>query len=165
MRDIYTTEDDIKKFQEEMELDKKDRFRKLKKYLGKTKNILFGLVIIALVGVLLMVNAVKSEGKVPSFMGFSLYQVETGSMEPTLPVGSIILTTKVAEKNKLLEGDIVTFRWDDHVVTHRIIEVLDVDGEVRYKTKGDNPNNSIDPELLHPDNVIAKFVFKIPLIG
>lgn len=165
MKNIYTTKEDIKKLREEMKEDEKGKVQYFKKYVGKTKNILFGLIIVALVGILLMVNAVKSEGKVPSFMGFSLYQVETGSMEPTLPVGSIILTKSVAEKDKLLEGDIVTFRWDEHIVTHRIIEVMDVNGEVRYKTKGDNPNNSIDPELLHPDNIIAKFVFKIPLIG
>lgn len=162
MKKVYTTEDDIENLKREMEEYEKNKFKDVKKYIGKTKNILFGLVVVGLVSILLMINAVKSEDKVVSFLGYSLYQVQTGSMEPTLPVGTIILTKEVNEKENLQEGTIVTFRWDNDVVTHRIIERVEENGQVKYKTKGDNKNNSIDPELLIPENIIAEFVFKIP---
>lgn len=166
MAKVYTSEDEIKKFREEMEEDKKDKNKYLKKHKGTIKNIIFGGFVVLLVCILLMVNSIKSQGKVPSIFGFSLYQVETGSMTPTLPIGTIILTKEVSEpKEELKDGDIVTFLWGDKTVTHRIIEVVEENGTKLYKTKGDNPNNSIDPELLHPDNVIGKFVFKIPFTG
>jgi signal peptidase len=70
----------------------------------------------------------------------------------------------VADPAALKVDDIVTFRMENGViVTHRIIEVLkDKKGKVTYRTKGDNPINSPDPELLTPDRVIARLVAKIP---
>ncbi len=127
-------------------------------------SVLFVLVLAALVYALIMIQAARSRGEIPGLFGVHLFSVESGSMEPTLHVGSIIVSREADKPDALAEGDIVTFKTRaGAVVTHRIVEVLTENGGVRYKTKGDNPINSPDEELLTPDRVVAVFVFKIPL--
>jgi signal peptidase I len=106
----------------------------------------------------------RREGRVPAAFGFSILRVETGSMVPTLPIGSFVITRAPADPAALPVGAIVTFhRSDGMVVTHRIIDIIFEDGAVFYQTRGDNPENAIDPELLTPDRVIGAFAFKITL--
>ena len=56
--------------------------------------ILFTLVIAVLVLSLVSIQIAKSRGETPSLGGFYLFRVTTGSMDPTLPVGSVILARK-----------------------------------------------------------------------
>lgn len=78
---------------------------------------------------------------VPMIFGYTPLVVLSGSMEPELPVGSIVYYKSVSEE--LQPGDIVVFQTDDQFVSHRIVEIND-SGIV---TKGDaNENN--DPNLV-----------------
>lgn len=126
--------------------------------------VLFWALVFLLMFVLVSILLVKSKGEIPDLLGFHLYVVESGSMEPTLPVGTVILSRKPRDADRLRVNDIVTFRSSSEaVVTHRIVEVItDDEGNVSYRTRGDNPINSPDPELLTPDSVIAVFVAAIP---
>ncbi len=120
------------------------------------------LLVIALIGV----YTAKAHGETPALFGiYQLYTVETGSMEPTLTVGSVIICKKPKYPDRLAVDQIVTFRTlSGAVVTHRIIKVTtDESGNTVYRTKGDNPINSPDRELLTPDRVIGVFAAKIPL--
>ncbi|MFA6670553.1 MAG: signal peptidase I, partial [Bacillota bacterium] len=127
--------------------------------------VAFSITVAVLLGTLASVNVTKSKGEIPAILGFQLFMVESGSMEPTLPVGTVILSRQPRDKHNLKAKDIVTFRSSaGSVVTHRIIEVLTDDkGSVSYRTKGDNPISSPDLELLSPENIIAVFIMKIPL--
>lgn len=126
--------------------------------------VLFAAVVLPLFGALVSVHLAKSRGDIPMLLGFQLYVVDSGSMEPTLPVGAVILSRQPPHANKLQVKDIVIFKTaSGSIVTHRIIEVItDEQGDVRYRTKGDNPANSPDQELLDPARVIAVFLLKIP---
>lgn len=117
-----------------------------------------------LVYTLTSVLMTKNRGEIPSLFGYQLYVVESGSMSPTLKVGAIIISKKPADPASLRVGDVVTYRMlDGSVVTHRVIEALrGADGSVSYRTKGDNPVNSPDAELLTPDRIIAKMVARVP---
>jgi signal peptidase len=86
-------------------------------------------------------------------------------MQPTFDIGTVILSKEPSDPSNLSVGDVVTFKsLNDTTVTHRIIEVVtDEDGSIKYRTKGDNPLNSPDSELLDPERVISVYVFKIPL--
>lgn len=100
-------------------------------------------------------------------LGFQVYTVLSGSMEPTYHVGSLIYVKKVDYK-ELQVGDPITFMLnEDTVATHRIIEVL-VDEEdpdtIRYFTQGD-ANEVPDGSSVHYRNVIGKPVFTIPYLG
>lgn len=100
-------------------------------------------------------------------VGFQVYTVLSGSMEPTYHVGSIIYVKSVDYK-ELQSGDVITFLLDeDTVATHRIVEVVpdETDPEtLRYRTKGD-ANDAADGSLVHYKNVIGTPVFTIPLLG
>ena len=115
---------------------------------------------------LIGVYTAKAHGETPSLFGiYQLYSVETGSMEPTLTVGSVIICKKTKYPDRLAVDQIVTFQTlSGTVVTHRIIETTtNENGNTAYRTKGDNPINSPDRELLTPDRVIGVFAAKIPL--
>ena len=121
----------------------------------------FTLLIVTLIGV----YAAKSRGETPTIFGaYQLFAVESGSMEPTLAVGSVIVSKKTEHPESLKINQIVTFHMlSGVVVTHRIIEVIkDESGHTFYRTKGDNPKNSWDEELLDPARVIGVFAAKIP---
>lgn len=92
--------------------------------------------------------------------GYSALEVVSGSMEPTIKIGDmIIINTKVKEFKK---GDIVTFYdINNSFVTHRIVEIKD-DGEI--VTKGDN-NDSIDKETILKNKIIGKYQTRIPTLG
>ncbi len=126
--------------------------------------ILFLAVTLVLGTTLISIHQVKNKGEIPELLGFQLYVVESGSMEPTFSTGTVILSRKPQDAGKLQEKEIVTFRaLSGSVVTHRIMEVLtDEEGQVSYRTKGDNPISSPDQDLLAPDKVIAVFLAKIP---
>lgn len=125
----------------------------------------FYVVIIFLAYAFLDVTIDKKSGRVPELFGVSFYEIVSDSMEPTLQVGSILVTKAMGEDTKLGVGDVVTFEMTDgRIVTHRIVEVLNegLPNEC-YRTKGDNPINSVDAEILTRDRILAVFLFKLPL--
>ena len=71
---------------------------------------------------------------VPALLGYEIYNVTSGSMEPELPVGSVIYVEHVKPES-VQPGDIIAFYVDATVVTHRVVENRFVEGE--FVTKGD----------------------------
>ena len=73
------------------------------------------------------------------FGGFSLFRVVTGSMEPTLPVGSLLICQQTPIE-EIREGDIICFRSRSpemmgKIITHRVITVLLAAGFVFYLSR------------------------------
>lgn len=96
--------------------------------------------------------------------GFEIFTVLSGSMEPVLHTGSVIYV-KEADTNELAAGDIITFHLGGGTIaTHRIIEVVEDSGSVKFRTKGD-ANNVEDAGLVAPEDVIGSPKFTIPLLG
>jgi signal peptidase I len=116
------------------------------------KKIIVGLVLVLLViGVLVLITS-----KNPIF-GIQSFVVLTGSMEPTIPAGSLILTQKSFEYN---EQDIITFKQGSVTVTHRIIALKDGG----FQTQGD-ANNASDQAIVPLDKVLGKEVAFLPYLG
>lgn len=141
------------------------------KALKTTKKIfsalLWALLIIIIVSMVFLLISSRGQ-KVPFLNGVRLFNVMSGSMEDTLPVGSVIIVAE-QETEALAEGDIITFISNDplfygEIVTHRIIEIADFQGSVMFITKGD-ANEDRDQAAAIPANVIGKVVFNIPLLG
>ncbi len=97
----------------------------------------------------------------PKLFGLQGYEVISGSMEPAIPVGSIVYVKDVSFE-ELSEGDVVAFEAGASVVTHRIVEINGADKLLR--TKGD-ANNTNDFMPVAYVNVIGKVVFHCPLYG
>ncbi len=100
-------------------------------------------------------------------LGFQVFTVLSGSMEPTFHTGSLIYV-KAVDYQQLQAGDVITFMLsEDTVATHRIVAVVPDENEpetLRYRTKGD-ANNAEDGSMVHYKNVIGKPVFTIPVLG
>lgn len=104
-----------------------------------------------------------------SFRLFGLkgFTVLSGSMEPTYHTGSVIYVKSVdADTADTLEaGQPITFYLSGKTVaTHRIIEVVEENGSVRYRTKGD-ANDVADGSLVDPQNIIGTPIFSVPYLG
>lgn len=100
-------------------------------------------------------------------VGYNVFTVLSGSMEPTYHVGAL-LYVKDVDPYELESGDVITFMLDeDTVATHRIVEVVPDENDstvVRFRTKGD-ANDAEDGSLVHYKNVIGSPQFSIPMLG
>ncbi|WEV57015.1 signal peptidase I [Ligilactobacillus acidipiscis] len=90
--------------------------------------------------------------------------VQSGSMEPHLPVGSLLVTKKILP-SKILKDDIISFSTStDDTVAHRVVNIKGTNDEIMFQTKGDK-NRSMDPQLVPETAVLGKVVFHIPFLG
>ena len=90
--------------------------------------------------------------------------VGSGSMEPIMYTGDIVLVAKIPA-DTIIVGDIIQFRKAEGInIMHRVIEIQETAGTKRFITKGD-ANDSPDVEPVIPQNVVGKVVVTIPKIG
>ena len=94
-----------------------------------------------------------------------LLAVESGSMEPTLYRGDLVVVRGVIPES-LQVGDIIIFQssMSDVPVVHRIVDISHSGGELQFTTKGDN-NLTADPSLVPASDVLAKVVGSIRYLG
>ncbi len=96
--------------------------------------------------------------------GLDLFIVQSGSMEPEYPTGSIVYVKEV-DANTLTVGDVITFQLSDGVCgTHRIIDIVEENGTFQFKTKGD-ANDVEDSGYVSSEDIVGKAVFCIPQLG
>ena len=124
-------------------------------------------LIVASLFVLLTVVMTPS-GQVPQVMGFSILQVLTGSMEPTIPEGSMLLIQETDPKS-LQPGDIISFfspdpSLDGALNTHRIQQVVAEGDALEFITKGD-ANFLEDQQPVAAEQVVGKVIFISPTLG
>ena len=124
--------------------------------MAKVLNIIGTAIIIIVIAVCLSLI-------VPKAFGVTSYTVLTGSMEPEVPVGSVVYA-KAAEPAQLETGDIIVFYdgRNEIPVTHRVVENQASEGQII--TKGD-ANESADIAPIPYPNVIGKVVLHIPFLG
>lgn len=124
--------------------------------------IIVGFVLLALVAVVANFNL--------PLRGYRLLVVQSGSMEPSIGVGSIVLTKPTSDFvspvsiSKFNTGDVITFQSGKALVSHRVVETESQNGAFSYKTKGD-ANKSSDPSLVAEKNVVGKVITSAPGIG
>ena len=100
----------------------------------------------------------------PFLVGGSFSSVVLGgSMEPTIPVGSIVIIRNVNPEDVKV-GDIIAFRTGDSRTIHRVIEKVVANGSFYFRTKGD-ANEDPDPWIVKPENVYGKLLLVIPYYG
>lgn len=119
----------------------------------KIKLILW--ILISLTSVFILVTSLN-------LFGFRLFVVKSGSMEPQIKVGSLVVDRNASE---YAVGDVVTFLISDkEKVTHRIQSVEVINNNTYYTVKGD-ANDSPDMSKIPKKNVIGKVIFSIPYLG
>ena len=122
----------------------------------KPVNIISSVLLVAVAAALAAILVLKL------ICGMEMKAVMSGSMEPELPVGSL-LVIKPVPYEEIEVGDDITFVRDANLtlVTHRVIEK---DDSARLITTQGIANNTPDNPTSF-DNVVGKVVFHIPLAG
>jgi len=99
-------------------------------------------------------------------LGYRAEPVLSGSMEPTLPVGSLAVLKEVPASD-VERGDVVAFTTpgdEDSITTHRIAAVEHEGSRTVYRTRGD-PNTADDPWQLTQRGAMGEFVVDVPYAG
>ena len=91
-----------------------------------------------------------------TMLGYSAFEVATGSMSNTIEIGDVILVKLIEPNEPVSENEIVVFTQDTTLVTHRIIKI---NGD-QIITKGDANNKEDDP--ITRKQIIGKVVKIIP---
>ena len=87
-----------------------------------------------------------------SLFGFRIYRVISGSMQPALQIGDVIIVKK---SNNYYERDIITYSNGLTTITHRIIAI----NNDEVITKGDA--NEVDDKPINKEQIVGKFFFRI----
>ena len=131
------------------------------KILDKITNIVLN-ILIFIFGVVLLISIynniqVKLLGNdYSSFFGYSVFEVQTGSMGEAIEPGDWIIV-KYSRNVKI--DDIVTFKQDGEFITHRVIEAY----QGTFVTKGDANDAKDDP--ITQEQIVGKVVKILPAFG
>ncbi|MEA2056131.1 MAG: signal peptidase I [Patescibacteria group bacterium] len=129
------------------------------------KNILGFILIVFLVFIFLVINK--------NYVNkFNFYVVGSGSMQPALSTGSLIMTRKM---DSYYPGDTISFsllssrskffsKNKKYILTHRIVQARNLNSNPLYLTKGD-ANQVADQNWIKQAQIIGKVILAIPLIG
>ena len=131
-----------------------------KKIFSTILNILIVLVLMLLVFVIYSIIQINVFNKdYANIFGYTFLQVKTGSMEDTIHVNDIVIEKILKDKNNIKVNDIISYKEENYIITHRVIEVRDD----KIITKGDANNAEDDP--IAKDAVIGKVTKIVPNIS
>lgn len=125
--------------------------------------ILIILIPILLISTTILINSFLNPDEVPGFFGWKPFIVLSGSMESQISAGDLAIVKEV-DTNELKVGDIIAFKSEEIVITHRIDKIVYENGQTKYITKGDN-NNTQDSGYVLPEQVEGLYQFKISRLG
>ena len=91
--------------------------------------------------------------------------VASGSMEPKIHKGDIVIVEKI-DKNysSIKEGQVLVYKYNNVVIVHRIVKIVENNGKYYFYTKGD-ANASADNYEIPEQNVIGITNVYIPYVG
>ena len=144
----------------------------LKKILNVIVDIIVILILIISLIIVILSLTSRSTG-VPNILGVAPLSVMSNSMEDTLNEGDLIFSEVTDDfSRKYNVGDIVSFKQiindEEQINTHRIVEIVNENGEEKYRTQGDNKktNPVPDEKLKAARDIIAIYTgTKIPGVG
>ena len=117
--------------------------------------VLFAIFLLISMYTAVQVRILKNE--YANFFGYSLFEVQTGSMHGTIEAGDWIVV-KATKDVKV--KDIITYKHGKDFITHRVVEIY----KGSYVTKGD-ANKSEDVNMVSQSQVRGVVQFRIPLIA
>lgn len=128
------------------------------------KNLLSITLIIILLFMIYAVFSTKILHKEAAIFPYQIKAVLSGSMEPEMKTGSVILIKTNVNPHQLTENDVISFiTKDENIVTHRIIEANH--NKEKFTTMGD-ANDVADMEAVLQENIIGQYTgISIPYLG
>jgi signal peptidase len=98
------------------------------------------------------------------FFGWRTEVVISGSMEPAIQTGSVVIVRPIGPET-IRKGDIIMFSSLDmrSLTTHRVIDV-ESEQQLQFITRGD-ANNNPDINTVVPSQIVGIVAFTIPYLG
>jgi signal peptidase len=139
--------------------------REVKRILKYLENLIIGTIItVMLLSVYTSIMMKINSEKISYVMGYKPLTVLSGSMDPYIKAGDMIIVKRVNPEN-IKVNDVITYIKDDNIfVTHRVVEKNIKEERLAFRTKGDI-NNVEDKNLVFSEKVVGISVFKIPYGG
>lgn len=129
--------------------------------LGWVGQLLTWLVIVSIVAILVVAVLI------PRIAGATPYTILTGSMEPDLPPGTLVVV-KPVDEDEIKVGTVITYQRESGksaVVTHRVTATgFNARGEVQLQTQGD-ANDTPDEEWVRPVQVKGEEWYSVKYLG
>jgi len=158
-----------------------DRNKAEKSKKGGMRSILGGIIQLVFVAAVVVIAVVAFGNKIPFLAkaGFNFFAVTSGSMEPTIPAGSVIYSGKYSLET-LKESDIITYQLATEdaskrtLVTHRIVKVNKEEEQIgdtddkrttfEFITRGDA--NNVDDEIpVSSGSIVGLYEWHVPRVG
>lgn len=123
------------------------------------------LIPVLVINITLIIKSSVNKSEVPNVGGYLPMIVLTDSMNPEIESGDLIICHTI-DAGSVKENDIIAF-FDPagdgtSIVTHRVIEIVNEDGRLFFRTKGDN-NNTEDKDLVPAENLVG--IYKMCIAG
>ena len=126
------------------------------KYVKKKSKLYILVVLILLVLVALNSGIIK----------YQLMVIGSNSMQKFMSKGDVVLLEKLKGKelDQLKKGDILVFKYDNKIISHRIYKIVERDNARYYITKGDN-NDQADAGARDEASIIGIVRVRFEKIG
>ena len=121
--------------------------------------LLLGVPAVSLVALLLTVA-------LPALFGFRSLVIMSGSMEPAIPTGSVVVVRRIPAA-EIAVGEVVSFVNPEDpggTLTHRVQAVAGAGGRIEVKTRGD-ANTGTESWSIAAAGTVGRVVFHLPLLG
>ena len=127
---------------------------KLKKITGKIAEAVLNIflviaIILAIIAICYSFQTKVLKKNYANILGYTAFEVVTGSMANTINVGDIVL---VKITKAVSENDIIVYESEDGIITHRLISIKDN----AFITKGDANNQEDEP--IQEEQIIGKVI-------
>jgi signal peptidase len=102
----------------------------------------------------------------PYVFGFKSFTVMSGSMEPAIGTGAVVVERPIAPREARV-GDVVTFKdpeGGERLITHRVTSVRVRGGTAQFVTKGD-ANNTVERWSVPAEGSIGRVAYHVPKVG
>jgi len=99
---------------------------------------------------------------IAALSGWQVDTVLSGSMEPAIPVGGVVVICPVSP-DEVQAGDVITFRSGGYLVTHRVTAVVE-GSPTRFVTRGD-ANEDVDAVQVEAEDVVGRVCCTLPFLG
>lgn len=141
----------------------------VRRLMGLVNGVVSTVLVLVILGVGFMaLTAKRSPDGISTFRGYKALSVISGSMEPTIHTGDVIVIRPVESSEDVAKGDILTYHSKEQkqmLITHRVVGILQVNGAKKaFVTKGD-ANETEDLSTISFEQVVGRYQFRLPYLG
>ena len=90
--------------------------------------------------------------------------VATGSMRPVINKGDVVIIKKIDNYDTLKKGDVIAFHYNNVMIVHRIINIVEDRNDMYFYTKGD-ANEEDDNFAIKKNMIVGVVNNRIPFVG